>query len=30
MRKQLTDRQQAIFDFIVETVGLRGSPSHYS
>lgn len=26
MRKQLTDRQQAIFDFIVETVGLRGAP----
>ena len=26
MRKQLTERQQAIFDFIVETVGHRGAP----
>ena len=26
MRKQLTERQQAIFDFIVDTVGHRGAP----
>ncbi len=26
MRKQLTERQQAIFDFIVDTVGQRGAP----